>query len=72
MSPFLKDLQNLKIKKMNKELSFKLGLLLGVKIEQILKKSPKSMDIRMSTKQKQKEQKNKYLKQHNNIKKQRK
>ena len=30
------------------------------------------MDIRMSTKQKQKEQKNKYLKQHNNIKKQRK
>jgi len=26
---------------MNKELSLKLGLLLGVKIEQILKKSPK-------------------------------
>lgn len=45
MSPFLKDLQNLKIKKMNKELSFKLGLLLGVKIEQILKKSPKKLWI---------------------------
>jgi len=30
------------------------------------------MDIRTSTKQKQKEQKNKYLKQHNNTKKQRK
>lgn len=30
------------------------------------------MDIRMSTKQKQKKQKNKYLKQHNNIKKKRK
>ena len=28
------------------------------------------MDIRMSTKQKQKEQKNKYLNHHNNIKKQ--
>jgi hypothetical protein len=42
MSPFLKDLQNLKIKKMNKELSFKLGLLLGVKYKANFEKIPKN------------------------------
>jgi|MEHZ01.1.fsa_nt_MEHZ010290355.1_2 hypothetical protein len=61
MSPFLKDLQNLKIKKMNKELLFKLGLLLVVKIEQILKKSPKKLWI-LEYQQNIKRQENKYLK----------
>ena len=61
MSPFLKDLQNLKIKKMNKELLFKLGLLLVVKIEQILKKSPKKLLI-LEYQQNIKRQENKYLK----------
>ena len=61
MSPFLKDLQNLKIKKMNKELLFKLGLLLVVKIEQILKKSPKKLWI-LEYQQNIKRKENKYLK----------
>ena len=61
MSPFLKDLQNLKIKKMNKELLFKLGLLLVVKIEQILKKSPKKLWI-LEYQQNIKRQEDKYLK----------
>ena len=47
-----------------------LGLLLGGKDRANFENIPKKViDIRMSIKQKQKEQKNKYLKQHNNIKK---
>tara|TARA_B110000046_G_C13025709_1_gene413949 strand:- start:9430 stop:9576 length:147 start_codon:yes stop_codon:yes gene_type:complete len=46
---------------MNKELLFKLGLLLVVKFEQILKKSPKKLWI-LEYQQNIKRQENKYLK----------